>query len=105
MRLCRCRPARRRFLPAPNPGQPCGNDGGPVQLHRRICGYQQCAGRQDLGHSHLGHHGAQSFVTAFESETDAFQAYADLFPDSAVFLIDTYDTLREPGLPPTWANE
>jgi nicotinate phosphoribosyltransferase len=37
---------------------------------------------------------AHSFVTAFESETDAFEAYASLFPDSAVFLIDTYDTLQ-----------
>ncbi|MBR9987352.1 MAG: nicotinate phosphoribosyltransferase [Desulfosarcina sp.] len=37
---------------------------------------------------------AHSFVTAFESETDAFEAYANLFPDSAVFLIDTYDPLQ-----------
>ncbi len=37
---------------------------------------------------------AHSFVTAFESETDAFEAYANLFPDSAVFLLDTYDTLQ-----------
>ena len=37
---------------------------------------------------------AHSFVTAFESETDAFEAYANLFPESAVFLIDTYDTLQ-----------
>jgi nicotinate phosphoribosyltransferase len=37
---------------------------------------------------------AHSFVTAFESETDAFEAYANLFPDSAVFLIDTYDSLQ-----------
>jgi nicotinate phosphoribosyltransferase len=37
---------------------------------------------------------AHSFVTAFESETHAFEAYATLFPDSAVFLIDTYDTLQ-----------
>jgi nicotinate phosphoribosyltransferase len=37
---------------------------------------------------------AHSFVTAFESETDAFEAYASLFPDSAVFLIDTYDSLQ-----------
>ena len=36
---------------------------------------------------------AHSFVTAFDSEIDAFKAYANLFPDSAVFLIDTYDTL------------
>ncbi len=40
---------------------------------------------------------AHSFVTAFESETDAFEAYANLFPDSAVFLIDTYDTLQGAG--------
>ena len=37
---------------------------------------------------------AHAFVTAFESEIEAFDAYADLFPDNAVFLIDTYDTIR-----------
>ena len=37
---------------------------------------------------------AHSFVTAFSSETEAFEAYANLFPDSSVFLIDTYDTLQ-----------
>ena len=37
---------------------------------------------------------AHSFVTAFDSEREAFEAYADLFPDSAVFLIDTYDTIQ-----------
>jgi nicotinate phosphoribosyltransferase len=36
---------------------------------------------------------AHSFVTAFTSETEAFEAYADLFPEAAVFLIDTYDTI------------
>jgi nicotinate phosphoribosyltransferase len=37
---------------------------------------------------------AHAFVTAFESEIEAFEAYADLFPDDAVFLIDTYDPLE-----------
>ncbi len=37
---------------------------------------------------------AHSFVTAFESELEAFEAYADLFPDSAIFLIDTYNTIE-----------
>jgi nicotinate phosphoribosyltransferase len=37
---------------------------------------------------------AHSFVSAFETEIEAFEAYADLFPDSALFLIDTYDTLQ-----------
>jgi nicotinate phosphoribosyltransferase len=36
---------------------------------------------------------AHSFVTAFASETEAFEAYAGLFPEAAVFLIDTYDTI------------
>ena len=37
---------------------------------------------------------AHSFVTAFESEIEAFEAYANLFPDSAVLLIDTFDTVQ-----------
>lgn len=37
---------------------------------------------------------AHSFVTAFPRELDAFRAYARAFPDDAVLLIDTYDTLE-----------
>jgi nicotinate phosphoribosyltransferase len=37
---------------------------------------------------------AHSFVTAFESELEAFRAYAGLFPDASVFLIDTFDTIK-----------
>lgn len=37
---------------------------------------------------------AHSYVGAFDRETDAFAAYADLFPAGSVFLIDTYDPLR-----------
>ena len=37
---------------------------------------------------------AHSYVTAFNSEREAFLAYADTFPDQAIFLIDTYDTLE-----------
>lgn len=37
---------------------------------------------------------AHSFVTSFEHELDAFRAFADTFPDEAVLLIDTYDTLQ-----------
>lgn len=36
---------------------------------------------------------AHSFVTAFADEEAAFRAYAEVFPDTSVFLIDTYDTL------------
>ena len=37
---------------------------------------------------------AHSFVMAFTSELEAFRAYARAFPDSAVLLLDTYDTLQ-----------
>ena len=36
---------------------------------------------------------AHSFVTTFGREVDAFRAYADSFPDTSIFLVDTYDTL------------
>jgi nicotinate phosphoribosyltransferase len=36
---------------------------------------------------------AHSFVTAFPTEAEAFRAYARAFPDAAVLLLDTYDTV------------
>jgi nicotinate phosphoribosyltransferase len=35
---------------------------------------------------------AHSFVMALEDESSAFQRYAELFPETSVMLIDTYDT-------------
>jgi nicotinate phosphoribosyltransferase len=37
---------------------------------------------------------AHSWIMAFPNEEEAFQAYADLYPEFPVFLIDTYETLR-----------
>ena len=37
---------------------------------------------------------AHSWVMAFDSEREAFQAYARAMPGNSVFLVDTYDTLR-----------
>ena len=37
---------------------------------------------------------AHSFIQAFDSEREAFLAFARHFPDRAIFLIDTYDTLE-----------
>ena len=37
---------------------------------------------------------AHSYVTAFEREIESFRAFVGSFPDSAVLLIDTYDTLE-----------
>ncbi len=36
---------------------------------------------------------AHSFIQAFDSELDAFEAFARLYPDTTL-LVDTYDTLR-----------
>ena len=41
---------------------------------------------------------AHSWVESFPSELDAFRAYARVYPDSCVLLVDTYDTLRS-GVP------
>jgi nicotinate phosphoribosyltransferase len=41
---------------------------------------------------------AHSWIMAFPDELSAFRAYADVFPDSSILLIDTYDTL-ESGIP------
>jgi nicotinate phosphoribosyltransferase len=37
---------------------------------------------------------AHSWVMAYPDEEEAFRAYAELYPDRTIFLIDTYDTLR-----------
>jgi nicotinate phosphoribosyltransferase len=37
---------------------------------------------------------AHSWVMSFPSEEEAFRAYAEIFPQNPVFLIDTYDTLK-----------
>ena len=37
---------------------------------------------------------AHSFISAFESEETAFRSYAQSFPDRAVLLLDTYNTLQ-----------
>ena len=41
---------------------------------------------------------AHSWIMAFPDELSAFRAYAEVFPDSSVLLVDTYDTL-ESGIP------
>ena len=35
---------------------------------------------------------AHSYISTFDSETAAFSSYADSFPESSTFLVDTYDT-------------
>jgi nicotinate phosphoribosyltransferase len=37
---------------------------------------------------------AHSWVMAFDDEEEAFKAYAKVFPDASILLVDTYDTLQ-----------
>lgn len=37
---------------------------------------------------------AHSYVTSFEEEIDSFRAFAEVFPDNTVLLIDTFDTIN-----------
>ena len=41
---------------------------------------------------------AHSWVMSFDSEIEAFRAYANCFPEKTLLLVDTYDTLRS-GVP------
>lgn len=54
-----------------------------------------CAERYDIPTS--GTH-AHSWVMSFPSEYEAFEVYANIYPNNAILLVDTYDTL-ESGVP------
>lgn len=41
---------------------------------------------------------AHSYIQSYEDEYTAFKAYADVYPDSCVLLVDTYNTLKQ-GIP------
>ncbi|MDO5142904.1 MAG: nicotinate phosphoribosyltransferase [Eubacteriales bacterium] len=41
---------------------------------------------------------AHSWVQMFDTEYEAFKAYADIYPDNCVFLVDTYNVLKS-GVP------
>ncbi|MBD3352740.1 MAG: nicotinate phosphoribosyltransferase [Candidatus Lokiarchaeota archaeon] len=41
---------------------------------------------------------AHSWIMSFNSEYEAFKQYIDIYPDSSILLVDTYDTLKS-GVP------
>ena len=41
---------------------------------------------------------AHSWIQKFDTELEAFQAYADVYPDNCLLLVDTYDVLKS-GVP------
>jgi nicotinate phosphoribosyltransferase len=48
---------------------------------------------------------AHSYVQSFETELAAFRAFARAYPDDAILLVDTYDTLEGARLAVTAAHE
>jgi len=50
-----------------------------------------------FGYPPKGTH-AHSWIMSFDSELEAFRAYAEIYPNSCLLLVDTYDTLNS-GLP------
>lgn len=74
-----------------------GIDGGVSASRAAYIG--GCAGTSNVqagkkfGIPVVGTH-AHSFVMSFDSELEAFEAYAHAMPDNCTFLVDTYDTFR-----------
>ncbi len=74
-----------------------GADGGLTASRAAFIG--GCAGTsnvlagKEFGIPVRGTH-AHSWILSFESESEAFDAWADAMPNGAVFLVDTFDTER-----------
>jgi len=74
-----------------------GADGGVAAARAAYIG--GCAGTSNvlagklLGIPVLGTH-AHSWVMAFPSELEAFEAYAEAMPNNSILLVDTYDSLE-----------
>lgn len=78
-----------------------GPDAGTLGARAAIIG--GCVGTSNVlcakkfGVPALGTH-AHSWIMSFDSEYTAFRTYAELYPENATLLVDTYDTLRS-GVP------
>jgi nicotinate phosphoribosyltransferase len=78
-----------------------GADAGTLGARAAIIG--GCSGTSNVlcgqlyGSEVKGTH-AHSWVMSFESELEAFRAYARCFPNACMLLVDTYDTLKS-GVP------
>lgn len=78
-------------------GPDAGTLGARAAVIGGCCGTSNvlCAKKFDV--PALGTH-AHSWIMSFEDELTAFRIYANLYPDNATLLVDTYDTLRS-GVP------
>lgn len=78
-------------------GPDAGNYGARAAVVGGCCGTSNVLTGQLFNIPILGTH-AHSWVMSFPTELDAFRAYADIFPENCLLLVDTYDTLRS-GVP------
>ena len=62
------------------------------------CNGTACTIADQIYGVHAGGTMAHAWVQMFDSEYDAFQAYCECYPDNAVLLVDTYNTLKS-GIP------
>lgn len=78
-----------------------GKDAGTVGARAAVIGgctitsNVLCAERYNIPTS--GTH-AHSWVMSFDNEFEAFETYANIYPNNAILLVDTYDTLKS-GVP------
>jgi nicotinate phosphoribosyltransferase len=74
-----------------------GPDGGVMASRAAFIGGAAATSNVLAGMTHgipvRGTH-AHSWVMSFDSEREAFEAYAEALPNNCVFLVDTYDTLE-----------
>ena len=62
------------------------------------CAGTACTISDQLFGVHAGGTMAHAWVQMFDSEYEAFKAYAQMYPNNAVLLVDTYNTLKS-GVP------
>ena len=78
-------------------GPDAGIYGSRASIIGGACATSNVLAGQMFGIDPKGTH-SHSWVLSYPTELDAFNAFADIYPDSCLLLVDTYDTLRS-GVP------
>lgn len=78
-------------------GLDAANDSSIYGIMAGCSGTSNCMAADMLNMKALGTM-AHSFVESFDDEYTAFKAFANIYPDNCILLVDTYDTLKS-GIP------
>ncbi len=78
-------------------GPDAGIYGSRASIIGGACATSNVLAGQMFGIDPKGTH-SHSWVLSYPTELDAFNAFADIYPDACLLLVDTYDTLRS-GVP------